>query len=174
MAPAFSARKRFLFAAALTAVFGLTACVALTAVLARRDDLDRWAEPLALALFLLALVLCLLVGALFDEYTRCARPGQGPLHRLAQLNRIDLRAMTVSCPPGIRWALVGIGLLALFQVLRLGYFGGQIGEAGDAAGFRIVGILAGATFFYSLSAPFLLAAAFMPGSYGATVTTPRD
>jgi hypothetical protein len=171
MATALSARKRFLFGAALTAVFGLSACVGLSAALLRSAAAGAWAEALALALFLLSLLLCLPVCALCDEYTRCTRPGKGLFQRLGRLRRAELRDMTAACPKGIRWALIGIAALALFQVLRLGHFEAAAGETG---GFRIVGILAGATFFYSLSAPFLLAAAFMSGSYGAPAAVPRD
>ena len=167
MSPALSTRKRFLFATGFAAIAGLSACVGVSALLLRSAHNASWAEVPALLLFLFSLLLCAPVFILFDEYTLCTRPGQGRMRRFAQVRRVEMRAMIAACPASIRWALAGIALLALFQVLRLGYFEIKVDEFGHVADLRTLGVLAGATFFYSLCTTFLLAAAFMSGSYSA-------
>lgn len=157
-----SAQKRLLFRLALGAVAGMSCCVLLSALLVHNIGLSLWVKISAVVLFVAALGLCIPLLQLLNEYTRLARPTQTAWKRLSALKWVEIKALTAACPSGIRLTVIAVGALALFQCLRLGHF--AVVHPGIAAP-DVIGILSGATFFYSLCIPFLLAAAFTRGSY---------
>lgn len=157
-----SAHKRFLFAAGLAAIIGMSLCVLLSAGLLHGLHIGLGVKSLAIALFLAALLLCAPVVALLNEYAGILHPGRSFWQKLHGLKWAEIKNLVHPCPPGIRYGALAVGVLALFQCLRLGHF--AVRDPGIAAA-DVIGILAGATFFMALCAPVLLAAAFSPGSY---------
>jgi hypothetical protein len=164
-----SAHKRLLFAAGLAAIVGMSLCVLLSVGLLHGLRLGLGVKSLAVALFLAALLLCVPIVALLNEYTRILLPGQSAWRRLHGWKRGDIKNLVAACPQGIRFASLAVSALALFQCLRLGHF--AVRDPGIAAP-DVIGILAGATFFFGLCVPVLLSAAFMPGTYAEQLRDP--
>ncbi|HKO87486.1 MAG TPA: hypothetical protein VJU83_03100 [Burkholderiales bacterium] len=158
----FSGRKRLLFRLALGAISAMSVCVFLSAMLLHNIGVNFFIKFSAVLLFIASLGVCAVLLHLLDEYSALVRPGQRTWKKLTAMRWVEVRALTAACPAGIKVAVIGVGALAFFQCLRLGHF--AVAQPGIAAP-DVIGILSGATFFYSLAIPFLLAAAYMPGSY---------
>ena len=157
-----SGSKRFLFRLALGAIVGMSCCVFLSALLLHHIGIHLWIKVAAVLLFIASLAVCVALLVLLDEYSRLARPGGSLWKRWSALTWYEIKVLTAACPAGIKIPVMGVGALALFQCLRLGHF--AVAQPGIAAA-DVIGILAGATFFFCLAIPVLLAAAFTPGSY---------